>query len=185
MDIHVPNCRPAILRGPHPGGDIGVVVQPGDDDFVSGLPSRCNGSRQRERHRGHVRAEGDAAVVGSAQQVGTGLSSGIDAAYQLASRTLVKGHMNRIVVLSDGDANIGNTGHDSRVSFLPVHSTDEPGVVRIVYDVEEQSQAPARVGRVIVIGNTRTKQNVVLRLKPQANGTASDTTMASRAMAQR
>ncbi len=32
---------------------------------------------------------------------------------------------------------------------------------------------------------TRTKQNVVLRLKAQTNGTASDTTMASRAMAQR
>jgi Ca-activated chloride channel family protein len=40
------------------------------------------------------------------------MSSGIELAYSLASKTLVKGHLNRVVVLSDGDANIGNTGHD-------------------------------------------------------------------------
>ena len=35
------------------------------------------------------------------------MSSGIQLAYDLASKTLVKGHLNRVVVLSDGDANIG------------------------------------------------------------------------------
>lgn len=43
---------------------------------------------------------------------GTAMSSGIDAAYALAGRTLVKGEVNRVVVLSDGDANIGRTSHE-------------------------------------------------------------------------
>jgi Ca-activated chloride channel family protein len=43
---------------------------------------------------------------------GTAMSSGIQLAYDLASKTLVKGHVNRIVVLSDGDANIGNASHE-------------------------------------------------------------------------
>ncbi len=43
---------------------------------------------------------------------GTSMGSGIQNAYDLASKTLVKGHVNRVVVLSDGDANIGNTTHE-------------------------------------------------------------------------
>ncbi|WP_437835402.1 vWA domain-containing protein [Sorangium sp. So ce1153] len=42
----------------------------------------------------------------------TAMASGIDLAYGLAERTLVKGHINRVVVLSDGDANVGPTSHD-------------------------------------------------------------------------
>jgi Ca-activated chloride channel family protein len=42
----------------------------------------------------------------------TAMSSGIELAYKLAERTLVKGHVNRVVVLSDGDANVGATSHD-------------------------------------------------------------------------
>jgi Ca-activated chloride channel family protein len=43
----------------------------------------------------------------------TAMSSGIQLAYDLASKTLVKGHVNRVVVLSDGDANVGNTSHQA------------------------------------------------------------------------
>ena len=43
---------------------------------------------------------------------GTAMSSGVQLAYDLASKTLVKGHVNRVVVLSDGDANIGNSNHE-------------------------------------------------------------------------
>ncbi|MFO0554723.1 MAG: von Willebrand factor type A domain-containing protein [Polyangiaceae bacterium] len=43
---------------------------------------------------------------------GTAMSSGIDTAYSLASKTLVKGHINRVIVLSDGDANIGPSSHE-------------------------------------------------------------------------
>ncbi|WP_437944820.1 von Willebrand factor type A domain-containing protein [Sorangium sp. So ce296] len=42
----------------------------------------------------------------------TAMASGIDLAYSLAERTLVKGHINRVVVLSDGDANVGPTSHE-------------------------------------------------------------------------
>jgi Ca-activated chloride channel family protein len=42
----------------------------------------------------------------------TAMASGIQLAYDLASKTLVKGHVNRVVVLSDGDANVGNTSHE-------------------------------------------------------------------------
>ena len=43
---------------------------------------------------------------------GTSMGSGIQLAYDLASKTLQKGHVNRVVVLSDGDANIGKTSHE-------------------------------------------------------------------------
>jgi Ca-activated chloride channel homolog len=42
----------------------------------------------------------------------TAMSSGIDLAYSLAKKTLVKGHVNRVIVLSDGDANVGPSSHD-------------------------------------------------------------------------
>ncbi len=41
----------------------------------------------------------------------TAMASGIDLAYQLADETFVKGHVNRVIVLSDGDANVGSTSH--------------------------------------------------------------------------
>ena len=42
----------------------------------------------------------------------TAMGSGIALAYGLAERTLVRGHINRVVVLSDGDANVGPSTHD-------------------------------------------------------------------------
>jgi Ca-activated chloride channel homolog len=42
----------------------------------------------------------------------TAMASGIQLAYDLASKTLVKGHVNRVVVLSDGDANVGPSSHE-------------------------------------------------------------------------
>jgi Ca-activated chloride channel family protein len=44
---------------------------------------------------------------------GTAMSSGLEGAYNLAQRTLVKGHVNRVIVLSDGDANIGRSNHEA------------------------------------------------------------------------
>lgn len=43
---------------------------------------------------------------------GTAMSSGVQMAYDLAAKTLVKGHLNRVIVLSDGDANIGDSSHE-------------------------------------------------------------------------
>lgn len=42
----------------------------------------------------------------------TAMSSGIELAYKLAERTRVEGHVNRVMVLSDGDANVGSSSHD-------------------------------------------------------------------------
>jgi Ca-activated chloride channel family protein len=44
---------------------------------------------------------------------GTGMSSGVDLAYEMASAGFVKGHENRVIVLSDGDANIGPASHSA------------------------------------------------------------------------
>lgn len=61
-------------------------------------------------------------ILAAIQQLGAGggtaMASGIENAYSLASRTLVKGHVNRIVVLSDGDANIGHTGHEALLKTI-------------------------------------------------------------------
>ena len=51
----------------------------------------------------------------------TAMSSGIDLAYQLASRTRVAGHVNRVVVLSDGDANVGPTSHEEILRTIRAH----------------------------------------------------------------
>jgi len=48
----------------------------------------------------------------------TAMSSGIQLAYDLAQKTLVPGHVNRVVVLSDGDANVGNTSPDAVVEQI-------------------------------------------------------------------
>ncbi len=58
--------------------------------------------------RGKILAALDDLTAGG----GTAMSSGFDTAYALASRTLKKGEINRVVVLSDGDANIGPASHD-------------------------------------------------------------------------
>lgn len=43
---------------------------------------------------------------------GTAMGSGMEMAYQMASESAVEGAENRVIVLSDGDANIGRTSHD-------------------------------------------------------------------------
>ncbi len=48
----------------------------------------------------------------------TAMSSGIDLAYTMAMERFKKGHENRVVVLSDGDANVGNTSWDSMLSQI-------------------------------------------------------------------
>ena len=48
----------------------------------------------------------------------TAMASGIELAYKLAERTQVKGHVNRVIVLSDGDANVGATSHQEILSMI-------------------------------------------------------------------
>lgn len=43
---------------------------------------------------------------------GTGMNSGMELAYKLALSNHKRGHVNRVIVLSDGDANIGPSSHE-------------------------------------------------------------------------
>lgn len=54
----------------------------------------------------------------------TAMASGIDLAYSLAKRTLVKGHVNRVIVLSDGDANVGATSHEQILKQIEQYKHD-------------------------------------------------------------
>jgi len=59
---------------------------------------------------------------------------------------------------------IGYMGREARVNPQPVYVQEAPGLVRLQYEVSERQ--PARVGQVLVVGNERTKQNVILRQVP-------------------
>lgn len=53
---------------------------------------------------------------------GTAMSSGVDLAYNLAAESFQPGHENRVIVLSDGDANIGPTSFDAILSQIRGHA---------------------------------------------------------------
>lgn len=55
---------------------------------------------------------------------GTAMGSGMELAYEMASKAYVKGHENRVIVFSDGDANIG------RVSYEEILKTIESYVAQ-------------------------------------------------------
>lgn len=50
--------------------------------------------------------------------------------------------------------------HQARVEAVPVWSKDVPGGVDVQYQVQEQP--PARVGQIFIIGNEKTRQDVVI-----------------------
>jgi len=62
-----------------------------------------------------TRAADKARIVAAVERLhangSTAMQSGLQIAYDLAERTLVPGEVNRVVVLSDGDANVGATRH--------------------------------------------------------------------------
>lgn len=53
---------------------------------------------------------------------GTRMGSGLELAYEMASRARVQGHENRVIVLSDGDANLGATSHEQMLASLADHA---------------------------------------------------------------
>jgi outer membrane protein assembly complex protein YaeT len=59
---------------------------------------------------------------------------------------------------------IGRQGREVRAQATPVFSKDTPGVVTVLYEVEERP--PARVGQVFIVGNTRTRQDIILNQVP-------------------
>jgi outer membrane protein insertion porin family len=58
----------------------------------------------------------------------------------------------------------GYRGQDVHVEPIPVWSQDVPGVCNVQYQIQEKPVA--RVGQIFIIGNTRTRQNVILRQVP-------------------
>jgi outer membrane protein insertion porin family len=59
---------------------------------------------------------------------------------------------------------LGFHGLSAQVQPIPVFLPDTPGVIKVQYEVAEQP--PARVGQVFIVGNTRTRDNVILRQVP-------------------
>ena len=59
-------------------------------------------------HKGTI----EAAIRGLQNGGGTAMHSGMQLAYDMALKTAVPGEENRVIVLSDGDANIGATSHE-------------------------------------------------------------------------
>ncbi len=55
---------------------------------------------------------------------GTGMSSGMESAYKSAMKNFQKKHVNRVIILSDGDANIGPKSHKEILSRIK-HFADE------------------------------------------------------------
>ncbi len=55
---------------------------------------------------------------------GTAMGSGMEMAYQMASESYVHGHENRVVVVSDGDANIGRTSHEEILRTVQHHAEE-------------------------------------------------------------
>lgn len=49
---------------------------------------------------------------------GTAMNEGLQGAYALANEAFVKGHENRVIVLSDGDANVGRTSVDDMLATI-------------------------------------------------------------------
>jgi Ca-activated chloride channel family protein len=62
-----------------------------------------------------------AAIEGLQAGGSTAMESGIDIAYRLAEKTRVPGHVNRVIVLSDGDANVGATSHEEILKLIKRH----------------------------------------------------------------
>lgn len=54
----------------------------------------------------------------------TAMASGLELAYQLAEKTRVKGEVSRVIVLSDGDANVGSSSHEEILARIS-HFKDE------------------------------------------------------------
>jgi outer membrane protein assembly complex protein YaeT len=61
-------------------------------------------------------------------------------------------------------AHYGYQGCDVKAQAIPVYSKETPGLVTLHYELEET--VPARVGQIFIVGNERTRQNVILRQIP-------------------
>ncbi|MED5372648.1 MAG: VWA domain-containing protein [Myxococcota bacterium] len=94
------NSLHTLVENLQPHDTVALVTYAGSTQILL-QPTQV--SQQRAIH---------AAIDGLSSGGGTHMSTGMELAYQVASETAVQGHENRVVVLSDGDANIGRTSHE-------------------------------------------------------------------------
>src|SRR5262249_18083448 len=59
---------------------------------------------------------------------------------------------------------LGEGGRDARVQIVPFYPKDSPGVVQAQLGLGEGP--PAKVGQIFIVGNERSRQNIILRQVP-------------------
>ena len=59
---------------------------------------------------------------------------------------------------------IGYGGVETRVTANEIFDPSTPGIVKVQYEVDEKQ--PAKVGQIFIVGNDRTRMNVILRQVP-------------------
>ncbi len=65
-------------------------------------------------HRERINAAIDELTAGGS----TAMASGLDLAYEQAMKGLLPGSVSRVIVLSDGDANVGPAGHEAHLKII-------------------------------------------------------------------
>jgi Ca-activated chloride channel homolog len=98
--------------------------------------------------RGEILAAIDELAAGGS----TAMESGLQIAYRLAEKTRVPGHVNRVVVLSDGDANVGATTHGD--------------ILKSIQHYKDQGITLSTVG----FGNGNYKDTMMEQLADQGDG---------------
>jgi hypothetical protein len=76
VDVDEADDQVAVARQLEPGGDVGVVVEPGAEDLVPGFEVAAGCPREREAERGHVRAE-DGFLGRAAEESAGGLARAV------------------------------------------------------------------------------------------------------------
>jgi Ca-activated chloride channel family protein len=99
-----------------------MVDQLREDDTVALATYAGRTARVLEPTTALNKREIHAAIENLSAGGSTAMSSGIDIAYDMAAQSFQEGHENRVVVLSDGDANVGRTSWDDMLSQIKGHA---------------------------------------------------------------
>ncbi|MCK6522962.1 VWA domain-containing protein [Myxococcota bacterium] len=89
-----------------------LVSQLGEEDTVALVTYAGSTQVMLEPTSADQRAKITAAIQRLTSGGGTAMGSGMELAYRMADKSFESGAENRVIVLSDGDANIGRTSHD-------------------------------------------------------------------------
>ncbi len=101
-----------LVEGLGPQDTVALGTYAGSTQMILGPTPASQGSTINEAI-GRLRSGG-----------GTAMSNGMEMAYQMASESYVHGHENRVIVLSDGDANIGRTSHEEILRTVQHHAEE-------------------------------------------------------------